>query len=103
MRRRPLPDGIFTCNDLTAVGLLNEAAKHGVAVPEQVRIVGYDDITLAGTETLALSSVHQPARDLAEAGVDALDRRLSDPAAPVAKTLVMPQLVQRRSSLASPH
>ena len=100
--RRPLPDAIFTCNDLTAVGVLNEAAKHGVAVPEQVRVVGYDDVTLAGTETLALTTVHQPARDLAEAGVDALDRRLSEPNAKIAKTLVPPQLVLRRSSLRAP-
>lgn len=96
---RPVPDAVFASSDLAAVGLINEAARRGIHVPEDVRIVGYDDIMLAGTETLSLTTVHQSASDLARAGVRAIVRRLACPEDPVEKTLVRPSLVVRRSSL----
>jgi DNA-binding LacI/PurR family transcriptional regulator len=95
------PEAVFASSDLAAIGLVNEAAKHGVSIPRDLLIVGYDDVTLAGTETLSLTSVHQSARDLAEAGVAALARRLKHPEAPTTKTLVPPRLVVRRSTRTS--
>jgi len=93
-----IPDAIFASSDLAAIGVINEAAKHGVAIPGDLHVVGYDDVTLAGTETLSLTSVHQSARDLAEAGVAALVRRLRFPESPTSKTLVPPSLAVRRST-----
>lgn len=92
------PEAIFASSDLAAIGILNEAAKHGIAIPRDLLVVGYDDVTLAGTETLSLTSIHQSARDLAEAGVAALARRLKHPDAPTVKTLVPPSLLARRST-----
>jgi len=92
------PDAVFASSDLAAIGIMNEAAKHGIGVPEQIVVVGYDDVTLAGTETLSLSTIHQSARDLARTGVGALVRRLLDPNAPIEKTLVPPTLIKRRST-----
>jgi DNA-binding LacI/PurR family transcriptional regulator len=97
-----LPDAIFAASDLTAIGLLNEGAKRDIAIPGQVALVGYDDVMLAGTETLSLSTVRQPSRDLALAGVDALIRRLKAPQSPTGKVLVPPTLVVRRSSKRQP-
>jgi len=96
--RDNLPDAVFACNDLTAIGLLNEAAKHGIAVPDELCVVGYDDVTMSGSETLALTTIHQSAHDLAEAGMKLLLRRLADPEASPNKTLVLPRLVVRRST-----
>lgn len=93
-----LPDAIFASSDLGAIGLLNEAAKHGVSVPGDVSVVGYDDVTLAGTETLSLSTIHQSARDLAAAGVAAMARRIQHPDAPGEKVLVAPSLIVRTTS-----
>jgi DNA-binding LacI/PurR family transcriptional regulator len=93
-----LPDAIFASSDLAAIGLLNEAAKHGISIPGQVALVGYDDIMLAGTETLSLSTIHQSAHGLASAGVAAMVERLKHPAAATGKVLVPPRLVVRRSS-----
>ena len=96
--REDLPEAIFASSDLAAIGIVNEAAKHGVSIPRDLLVVGYDDVTLAGTETLSLTSVHQSARDLAEAGVAALALRLKHPEAPTKKTLVPPRLIVRRST-----
>lgn len=95
----PLPDAIFVCNDMAAIGVMNVAAQNGISIPGQMRIVGYDDVMLAGTETLSLSTVNQPARDLARKGVDAMVRRLEKPDQPVSKQLVAPELIVRRSSV----
>lgn len=97
-RPGPLPDAIFVANDLAAIGVMNVAAQKGIAIPGQMRIVGYDDIMLAGTETLSLTTVHQSARELAQVGVAAMIRRLEEPDAPVRKHLVRPELVVRGSS-----
>ncbi len=97
----PLPDAIFVCNDMAAVGVMNVAIRSGIMIPDQVRIVGYDDVMLARTETLSLSTVKQPAQELAKKGVDAMIRRLEQPGEPVSKQLVTPELVVRRSSKGS--
>ena len=53
---------------------------------------------MSGSETLALTTIHQSAHDLAEAGMKLLLRRLADPEASPNKTLVLPRLVVRRST-----
>jgi DNA-binding LacI/PurR family transcriptional regulator len=94
----PAPDAVFASSDLAAIGVINEAARHGISIPGNLHVVGYDDVTLAGTETLSLTSIHQSARDLAEAGVSAIIRRLRQPEASTNKMLVPPRLVARRST-----
>lgn len=93
-----LPDAVFASSDLAAIGVMNEAAKHGMIVPRDILIIGYDDITLAGTETISLSTIRQSAKDLAAVGIESLIRRLKHPEAPVEKTLVRPSLTSRLST-----
>lgn len=92
------PSAVFASNDMTAIGFINEAMRLGLSVPGDLSVVGYDDVTLAGTETLSLSTIHQSAGDLATAGIAAMMARLADPDAAVSKILVPPRLVARRSS-----
>jgi LacI family transcriptional regulator len=93
-----MPDAIFASSDLAAIGVMNEAVKRNIRVPEDVQVMGYDDITLASTETMALSTIRQSARDLAKSGVDALVHRLKNPEAPIQKSLVPPTEVVRKST-----
>lgn len=60
----PLPTGVFCANDLLAVGLVNELLRRGVKVPREIRVVGYDDIEIASTAVVPLTTVHQPRREL---------------------------------------
>lgn len=57
------PTAVFCANDMLALGLLQELSLHGIRVPEDVAIVGFDDLEWAGAATVPLSSVRQP-RDL---------------------------------------
>lgn len=64
-RRQPedRPTAVFCANDMLALGLLQELVLHGVRVPEDIAIVGFDDLAWAGAATVPLTSVRQP-RDL---------------------------------------
>jgi DNA-binding LacI/PurR family transcriptional regulator len=96
--RRLRPSAVFCAHDLAAFGLMSEAHRMNLAVPEMLSVAGYGNVELAGTDTLALTTVNQPAARLAEAGVDSLIRRIGEPSASVTKTLVEPSLVVRRST-----
>jgi DNA-binding LacI/PurR family transcriptional regulator len=60
----PLPTGVFCTNDLLAIGLVNELLRAGIKVPGEIRVVGYDDIELAGTSVVPLTTVRQPRHEL---------------------------------------
>lgn len=59
-----LPDGILCANDLMAIGVVNELVRGGVKIPQEVAVVGYDDIAPAATAVVPLTTVRQPRRDL---------------------------------------
>ena len=58
--RRRRPTAAFCANDLVALGLLQHLTQAGIAVPDDLAIVGYDDIEFAGAAAVPLTSVHQP-------------------------------------------
>ncbi|WEK12744.1 MAG: LacI family DNA-binding transcriptional regulator [Candidatus Microbacterium phytovorans] len=93
------PDAVFCANDLLAVGVLQGAAILGaIRVPEEVALVGYDDIEFAQSTVVPLSSVRQPARAIGAAAVDVLFERLDDPASAPRHVRFRPELVVRASS-----
>jgi len=61
-RRRPT--AVFCANDLVALGLLQQCIRRGWRVPDDVAIVGYDDIEFAGAAAVPLTSVRQPRQEL---------------------------------------
>ncbi|MFR9731740.1 LacI family DNA-binding transcriptional regulator [Saccharopolyspora sp. MS10] len=95
------PTAVFCANDLLALGLLQALFAAGVRVPEEVSLVGYDDIEFAAAAAVPLTSVRQPAfrigRKAAELVLDETDR---DRAAGHVHQQVIyePELVVRRSS-----
>jgi LacI family transcriptional regulator len=69
-RRRPT--AVFCANDLLALGLLQQLAQCGIGVPDDVAIVGYDDIEFAAAATVPLTSVRQPRHLLGRTGAELL-------------------------------
>lgn len=92
------PDAVFAANDLLAVGLL-QAFSFGAAVrvPDDIAMVGYDDIDFASATVVPLSSVRQPARLLGWTGVDLLLKEL-DGVEHDRRVRFQPELVVRESS-----
>lgn len=92
------PDAVFAANDLLAIGLL-QAFRYGasVRVPEEIAVVGYDDIDFASATVVPLSSVRQPARLLGWTGVDLLLKEL-DGIDHERRARFRPELIVRESS-----
>ena len=91
-------DAVFAASDLMAMTVLSALRTHGVRVPDQVRVVGYDDIALAEHFHPPLSTVRQPIVDAGVALVEALLQQLAGQR--VANLLLPTTLVVRESSQA---
>ncbi|MDQ1125725.1 DNA-binding LacI/PurR family transcriptional regulator [Microbacterium sp. SORGH_AS 505] len=90
---------MFCANDLLAVGVLQGAGILGsLRVPEDLALIGYDDIDFAQSTVVPLSSIRQPAREIGAAAVDALFATLSDPDAAPQRIRFRPELVVRAST-----
>lgn len=73
------PDAAFCSNDLIAFGALDCARRLKIRVPEELWIVGYDDIEMSSWDAFALSTVRQGSREMAREGARLLLERIEDP------------------------
>jgi LacI family transcriptional regulator, galactose operon repressor len=97
LRRGKAPEALVVGNDQMAVGAMAALAEAGLSVPEDVALTGFDDIQLARHVRPALTTVHQPMRELGSECVRLLLRRLAEPGAPAATVLLPTELVVRSS------
>ena len=101
--RRTRPTGVFCANDLLALGLLQHLTQHGVRVPDDIGIVGYDDIEFAAAAAVPLTSVSQPRHLLGQTAARLLAEEADHGAEHVHQHVVFPpELVARASTSASP-
>jgi LacI family transcriptional regulator len=98
---QPAPDAIFCCNDLMAIGALRAAAERGVAVPEALAVVGFDDIDLAQFVHPTLTSVAQNTRKLGQLTAECLLQRIATPDRPLQRISIAPELHIRDSTVKS--
>ena len=73
----PNVDSIIAANDVQAMVLLKEANEHGLKVPEDIQIIGYDDITFARLTTPGLSTIAQPIYEMGIIGAELLLRMIN--------------------------
>ena len=103
LARHPEIDGVFACNDRMALGALKTARQLGRRVPEDLAIVGYDDIPDAAYFYPSLSTVRQDMvalgrRAVRELGQEIEANRSGDPSTP-RSVVLQPELIVRESSL----
>ncbi len=97
------PTAVFVAADEIAVGVLNAASQLRLAVPEELSVVGFDDIPAASHVTPRLTTVHTPLTKLAEVASGALLGVLSGEAAEEGASTVVPvSLVVRESTAPIP-
>jgi LacI family transcriptional regulator len=98
--RSDRPDALFAANDLVAMGLLQALRMQGVdvRVPDEIAIIGYDDIDFASAAVVPLSSVRQPSAMIGKTAVEILLSEASDPTLTPRQIVFQPELVVRASS-----
>jgi len=91
---------IFAFNDVTAIGSLVALREAGLRVPEDVSVLGFDDVLLAATSNPPLTTIHQPLRAMGEAAASTLLGLIRDEAAGPRPPVIMvyPRLVVREST-----
>ena len=95
----PRPDAIICFNDAIALGVIHSAASKGVRVPDELAVVGFDDVEAAHLVQPALTTMRVVKEDLGAAAVQALVDRISNPGRNPATTRIRVELIERASSV----
>ena len=93
--------GIRAFNDLIAKGVIDECTKRGFRVPEDVSVVGFDDISIAATFDPPLTTIRQERNELGRCAYDILNSLIHH--IPISKTLLRPKLIERESTARCAH
>jgi DNA-binding LacI/PurR family transcriptional regulator len=103
LQAEPRPTAVIAANDTLALGLIHAAWEHGVAIPDELSLVGFDDISLAAAAVPPLTTVRMPTAEIVAAGVEIAigggEWPGSDGHDPPG-TVFQPKLIIRRSTMA---
>ncbi|WP_119066298.1 LacI family DNA-binding transcriptional regulator [Aggregatilinea lenta] len=91
------PDAVFVANNLMTLGSLRAAHELGVRIPDDVALIGFDDMPWSGELCPPLTAVAQPTYELGQEAVRLLLRRRADPNAFYHTIVLQPRLVVRES------
>ncbi|RBM35885.1 substrate-binding domain-containing protein [Vibrio tarriae] len=95
--RGKLPSALFVSNDMMAMGVIQAASQRGLRIPDDLSLIGYDDVHIAKFMTPALTTIHQPKYRLGKAAVDTLLYRLENPDTTAQVVQLEPTLMVRSS------
>ena len=92
-----LPDAVVCSNDHMAIGVLTEARKAGIRIPDDMSLAGFDDINITGLIDPPLSTVRQPLFDMGYTATEILFEKIRNPLAKTRKVVLPVELVIRKS------
>lgn len=91
---------LFAFNDMSAIGAASAFRDAGLKLPEDVSLIGFDDIPSASFQNPRLTTVRQPLHEMGALAASTLLERIADPASGPQQILVEPELVVRESTCA---
>lgn len=98
-RKKP-PQAVFCVNDLVAIGLIDTArGEFGLRVPQDISVVGFDDIPEASWGAYRLTTFRQDPDEIAARPIQQIERRLADPDAPPSTAHFEARFIERDSTL----
>lgn len=97
LEKYPQTDGIFASSDLIAAQVIQVCRVRQISVPDQMKIVGFDDVNIAMLTTPRITTIQQPLKEMAEAAVSMMIQALSGAMVP-ARSVFPVSLVERESA-----
>jgi len=97
MRQPNPPDALFVMNCLMTMGAIRALHELGVRIPQDVALVGFDDVPWAEDLDPPLTAVAQPTYELGQQAVQMILRRIARPQAAYHKVILQPRLLVRKS------
>ena len=97
LEKHPHIDGTFASSDLIAAQVIQVCQKLGLSVPGQMKVVGFDDVLVSELATPAITTIHQPVKEMARLAVEFIDRSLNGEIVPT--STVLPVRLVRRDSV----
>ncbi len=88
-------DAVFAASDMLAIGSLEAIEEEDLAVPEDMALIGFDDLEISAYA--GLTTLRQPLHDFGKLAVEKLTNRIDDPDRAVSSTIFTPDLVPRRT------
>jgi len=92
------PTAVFVCNDLMGIGALSAAHQAGIQIPQQMSVMGFDDIELARFASPALTTIAQPKQRIGTAAVDMVLERIQGGRIQARQVILQPELIVRNST-----
>ncbi|MEP7457289.1 LacI family DNA-binding transcriptional regulator [Phyllobacterium sp. SB3] len=89
------PTAIFCANDLMAIGVIGEAKLRGIPIPEQLSVVGFDNIEMAEHPLIQLTTIHVPRAELGQIAVSTLCNRIEGKSGGLLDIRLAPHLISR--------
>lgn len=102
MRGSNPPTAVFCANDVIAVGALEASQKLGMKVPENLSLIGVDDIPMAGWSMISLTTVRQPIGQIGSKAVELIAARVEGRIDPEPVHHILPTSILKRSTTAPP-
>lgn len=94
------PTAIFSLTDVTAVGVMHAVSELGMKIPDDISILGYDNLPIASYMIPQLSTVEQPIIEMGEKAVELLLNHIRETTHPIEKAVLRTQLILRQSTQA---
>lgn len=91
------PTAIFASNDVSAFGAMEAVRHHGLCIPDDVSILGFDDIPQAAQMYPSLTTIRQPLAEMGRAATQLLFTYINEPDAPIKRLELPTELIVRRS------
>jgi LacI family transcriptional regulator len=91
------PTAIFASNDVSAFGVMEAVREHGLRIPDDVSVVGFDDIPQAAHVHPPLTTVRQPLEEMGRTATRMLLEYIKDPQRPIERVELPTDLVVRQS------
>ena len=92
-----MPQAVFACNDMMAIGFIHTAAAYGVRVPDDISVIGFDNTELSAVVSPTLTTIAQPIEEIAEIATERLLQKVENSSRDVKKIIFEPHLIIRES------